>query len=77
MGRLTTRLADLEKRQPKPRAMLGAIEEHCIGGWGKVRGGERCSEHEECAFRSTPISAAVRRVIMFDWHEGIEEPFNE
>ena len=37
----------------------------------------RCSEHEECAFRSTPISAAVRRVIMFDWHEGIEEPFNE
>ena len=57
MGRLTTRLADLEKRQPKPRPMLGAIEEHCIGGWGKVRGG-----HGVQNTKSAP--SALRRFLL-------------
>ena len=77
MTRLSTRLANLERRQPKPRQMLGTIEEHCIGGWQKVLSGESCQERELCAFRTTPIFSRVRRVIIFDWHEGIEEPFSE
>ena len=77
MGRLSTRLANLEKRHRPQRQMLGAIEQHCIGGWRRVVGGQECLEHERCAYTSAPIAAGLRRIIMFDWHEGMEEPFNE
>jgi hypothetical protein len=75
VSRLTTRLQQLEKRHKPPKEMRGSYEVHCIGGWQKVEGGQECQEHERCAFRSTPIAGRLRRVIMFDWHEGIGNPF--
>jgi hypothetical protein len=74
-SRLTTRLANLEKRRRPPDKMRGSIEVHCLGGWQKVDGGLECHEHERCAFHSTPVSGRLRRVVMFDWQEGMGNPF--
>jgi hypothetical protein len=55
--------------------MRGSYEVHCVGGWQKVDGGQECHEHDRCAFRSTPVAGRLRRMIMFDWQEGMGNPF--
>ena len=74
-SRLTSRLANLEKRRRPPDQMRGSIEVHCLGGWQKVDGGLECHEHERCAYSSTPIHGAVRRVIMMAGKVGMGNPF--
>jgi hypothetical protein len=70
VSRLTNRLENLEKRRPRVKEMLGSHEVHCIGGWGRVDG-ERCVEHEDCVFQSTPLPGPLRRMIIGHWHEGM------
>ena len=75
MSRLS-RLRSLEVRYRPAQAMRGSIEVHCIGGWPQLGAGQECHEHERCAFRSTPIHGQIRRLIMFDWQEGMGNPFD-
>ena len=70
MSRLATRLTNLERRHRPAREMLGSHEVHCIGGWTHIEG-QRCEEHEQCVFEARPLPGALRRIIMFDWQEGI------
>ena len=70
MSRLSTRLANLEKRNRPAKEMLGSHEVHCVGGWGHIQG-ERCEEHEQCVFQATPLPGPLRRMIIGNWHEGM------
>ena len=75
--RLTRRLtrAQEQLRQQgigrEPARMRGALEVHCVGGLLHEIEGERCDEHEDCVFHSTPILAAMRRQVIFAWQEGM------
>ena len=70
MSRFSTRLASLEKRHKPPQEMRGAIEVHCIGGWGHIEG-QHCEEHEDCVFQATPLPGPLRRVVMGHWYDGM------
>ena len=71
-----TRLKNLEARFKPVQEMRGSIEVHCVGGWPQLGAGQECHEHERCAFRATPISGPLRRMVIFDWQEGMGNPFD-
>jgi len=75
MSRLT-RLRSLESRSKPAEEMRGSYEVHVVGGWPQLTAGKECPEHERCAFRFTPIHGQIRRLIMFDWQEGMGNPFD-
>ena len=68
--RLSRRLRDLELLHRPTRDMRGSHEVHCIGGWGRLEG-ERCEEHEQCVFQAIPLPGRLRRIVQFQWQEGI------
>jgi len=74
VSKLSTRLSNLEKRRRPVRQMLGLREVHCIGGWSHIEG-QRCEEHEQCVFEARPLPGALRRIIMYEWQEGITHLF--
>jgi hypothetical protein len=74
-GSLHARLRNLERqRWANPRVYTGAFEVHCVGGLGHLEGAV-CNEHEGCVFDSKPVMNDLRRLIVLDWHEGMESPF--
>ena len=75
MSRLT-RLKSLEVRYGPAEEMRGSYEVHVVGGWPQLAAGQECHEHERCAFRSTPNHGHIRRLIMFDYQEGMGNPFD-
>jgi hypothetical protein len=75
---LSARLKAIERHrwaQP-PEVLRGAYEVHCVGGAGRFEG-YTCHEHQDCVSRSTPVHGRVRRQIIFDWHEGLGDPFDQ
>ena len=74
MSRLT-RLKNLEVRFKPAKQMRGSREIHCVGGWPQLGAGKECLEHERCAFRATPIPGPLRRMVIFDWQPGMNNPF--
>ena len=75
MSRLT-RLRNLEVHCRPAQELRGSYEVHVVGGWPQLGAGQECHEHERCAFRATPIHGSVRRMIMFDWQDGMGNPFD-
>ena len=72
---VSSRLAKAEEELERRRliqspVMRGAWETHCQGGLGRVEG-EPCQEHQDCVFKTEPMTAPIRRIVLVNWHEGI------